>query len=92
MARKSTKMAVVRKLSEIAHEIRVDWFWRPSHPAFPYLRAMGQLETLEDKYGADSACSVVRYFLANAATWTGPTARRVKVELQEMLTAAQNQK
>ena len=92
MVCKSTKVAVVRKLSEIAHEIRVDWLGCAFYSAFPYLRAMSTLETLEDKYGADSACSVVRYFLANAATWKGPTARRVKVELQEMLTAVQNQK
>jgi len=33
----------------------------------------------------DSGDSIVRYFLSNASTWRGETARRVKKELNAML-------
>jgi hypothetical protein len=40
---------------------------------------------LEDTYWADSASSIVAYFLANARGWRGNTARRVKLELNQIL-------
>ena len=43
------------------------------------------LEKITDNYYLDSAESVVRYFLANAGTWRGEVARRIKAELKEML-------
>ena len=76
-----------RSLSVIAAEIRQDW--KPVHyTAKPYLDAMHSLKTMNDKYYADSATSVVAYFLANASTWKGETARRVKKELNKMLKTA----
>lgn len=53
----------------------------------PYVDAMGQLDTLADTYGEDSAESIVRYFLANAEGWRGEHARRLKAELRTMLAA-----
>lgn len=41
--------------------------------------------SLSDHYGSDSAESLIRYFLANAGTWRGETARRVKKELRAIL-------
>lgn len=73
-----------RLLRDIALEIRKDWI-RPYFGAVPYLDAMGSLGSIEDHYYADSARSIVRYFLANASTWRGETARRVKAELKSML-------
>ena len=35
-----------------------------------------------DAYGYDSGDTIVRYFLANAGTWRGETARQVKAELR----------
>lgn len=74
----------VRSLSAIAREISRDW-QKPYFGAVPYLHAMQSLDSIADKYGYDSASSVVRYFLANASTWRGDTARRVKAELKALL-------
>jgi hypothetical protein len=49
------------------------------------LEAMLSLEFITDSYHYDSADSVVRYFLSNASTWRGDTARRVKAELKALL-------
>ena len=73
-----------RPLSTIATDIRTNWP-SPSPCALPYLQAMSQLTNIHEAYGLDSATSVVAYFLANAATWRGPEARRVKAELREIL-------
>lgn len=76
-----------RELHEIAREIERDWGARVSPHARPYLDAMRTLRTLDDNYYADSGDSVVTYFLANAQTWRGEIARRVKAELNAMLHA-----
>jgi hypothetical protein len=72
-----------RPLHVIAHEIRFDWK-KPYFGAIPYLDAMGSLNSIDDMYYADTAKSVVLYFLSNATTWRGETARRVKAELKKM--------
>lgn len=73
-----------RLLRDIAAEIKADWK-KPYFGAVPYLDAMGGLETMQDSFFLDSADSIVRYFLSNASTWRGETARRVKAELKGML-------
>jgi len=72
-----------RTLREIAKEIRQDWA-RVSPYAKPYLDAMGQLGSINDDYYADSAKSVVLYFLSNARSWKGEVAKRIKKELNDM--------
>lgn len=80
-----------RTLQEIARDISRDMHSLKAKPqvsyayAWPYLEAMQQLESLSDMYGCDSAKSVVLYFLANAGTWRGENARRIKAELNQML-------
>ena len=74
----------MRPIYEIAREIRKDWGAKTSAYAKPYLDAMSCLDSINDSYGWDSAKSVVLYFLANAGTWKGETARRIKKELKEM--------
>lgn len=72
-----------RSLREIALEIRKDW--RPvNFAAAPYLAAMASLNSIDESCGMDSAKSIVLYFLSNAASWRGETARRVKAELKEI--------
>lgn len=73
-----------RSISEIAREIENDWA-KPYFGAKPYLDAMFMIHDISDMYYADSADSVVRYFLANANTWRGPKAREIKAELKAML-------
>lgn len=80
MAKKSI---APRTLFEIAEEIKQDWK-SPYFGAVPYLQAMATLRTIDDKYIHDSAYSIVLYFLANASTWRGETARRIKKELKGM--------
>ena len=77
-----------RPLYEIAQEIRKDWKATSKNGiyfgAVPYLDAMSSLDKPTDKYGYDSGKSIILYFLANASTWKGDTAKRVKAELKAM--------
>jgi hypothetical protein len=75
-----------RELWIIAEEIRKDWT-KPYFGAVPYLDAMGDLINVDEAYGADTGKSIVLYFLANAQTWRGETARRVKAELKALVGA-----
>lgn len=78
---------MTRSLATIAREIRNNWT-KPYFGAVPYLDAMHHLDTMRDKYYYDDAQSVVLYFLANAGTWKGEAARRIKAELKTMLKGA----
>lgn len=73
-----------RPLWEIAREIKRDWK-KVYFGAVPYLDAISSLESVTDSYGYDSASGIVRYFLANARTWKGETAKRIKIELKNLL-------
>lgn len=74
---------MTRPLYEIAYEIAADW--KPVYfGAVPYLQAMHALRSIEEDYYDDTGLSIVLYFLANANTWRGPTARRIKNELRVM--------
>lgn len=72
-----------RPLHEIAREIVADWR-KPYFGAAPYIEALLTLDSTQDRYGLDSARSIVAYFLSNATTWRGDTARRVKAELKAL--------
>ena len=69
----------MRPLYKIAQEIRKEWT-NVNYAARPYLDAMWY-----DSYGYDDGKSIVLYFLANAGTWRGEAARRIKAELKEMI-------
>ncbi len=73
----------MRSIKEIAREIAADWE-KVNFAAVPYLDAMHSLDSIDDNYYADSAQSVVAYFLANAGTWRGDNAKRIKAELKKM--------
>ena len=77
-------MNEVRSLQTIANEIWTDWK-KINYGAEPYLNAMATMQSVQDDYGYDSGKSIVRYFLANATTWRGETARRVKKELNVLI-------
>ena len=53
--------------------------------AKPYLEAMRGLYDIKDKYGLDSAKSIVNYFLANSRGWQGDKAKEVKAELKAIV-------
>lgn len=73
-----------RTFEDITADIRADWK-KVYVGAQPYLEAMRELNDIDDMYGLDTGRDIVAYFLANASTWRGPVARRIKAELNEML-------
>jgi hypothetical protein len=77
-------MRQYRPLFTIAEEIRADWK-NVYFGAVPYLDAMSSLTSINQDYGSDDAKSIVLYFLSNATTWRGETARRIKAELKAMV-------
>lgn len=88
-----TKSKVAKKphrpLRVIAAEIKAEidnnqWAKHSAFYASPYLAAMLELNSIQDKYYLDSAREVVLRFLCNAQTWRGETARRIKAELKGM--------
>lgn len=73
-----------RPIYEIASDIRAEWK-NVYFGAAPFLRAMLELDRVDDAYYADSADSIIRYFLANASTFRGQRAREIKAELKAMV-------
>lgn len=76
---------MTRPLHVIAQEINRDWGAKVNYGAKPYLDAMFSLNSVNDKYGWDSGKSIVAYFLSNAGTWRGETAKRIKTELKSLI-------
>lgn len=76
-------MSEIRPIHKIAAEIRQEWK-NVYFGAEPYLLAMSTLSDMSDRYGYESARTIIQYFLANAGGWRGDTARRIKNELREM--------
>ncbi len=77
------KSIIMRSLRVIASEVKADW-QNVNYGAKPYLDAMSQLDSINDKYYQDSAKSIVLYFLSNASGWRGEVAKRVKAELKQL--------
>jgi hypothetical protein len=69
-------------LAHIATIIKRNWK-KPYFAALPYLNAMSQLDTINDRYYAEDAHSIILYFISNAGTWRGPIAKAVKAELKK---------
>jgi hypothetical protein len=76
-----TTTTTPRPIYEIARDIARTWK-KVNFGAVPYLEAMFSLDKITDNYGYDSGVSVVRYFMANANTFRGEDARRIKAELK----------
>ena len=74
-----------RSLDVIALDIRHHWLPNVNYAAEPYLRAMRCLSCPQEMYGMETGRSIVLYFLANAATFRGSDARRIKAELKALL-------
>lgn len=74
----------MRPLYVIAEEIHKDWK-KVNFAAVPYLTAMRTMDNIKEDFGYDSGRYIVLYFLSNASTWRGETARRIKKELNDML-------
>jgi hypothetical protein len=83
-AKANHKNKQMRPLNEIAGEIRRDWK-KVYFGAVPYLEALECMESPQGNFGCDSGREIIMYFLSNATTWKGETARRIKAELKEAL-------
>lgn len=75
-----------RTFQQIARDIKSVWL-NVYFGAVPYLEAMLTLDTSDpnDMYIYDTAGDIVRYFLANAQTFRGADANKLKAELKSML-------
>jgi len=74
----------VRPLYLIARDIKKAWP-KVNYAAKPYLDAMQDLSSINDKYGYDDARSIVLYFLSNAASFRGDEAKALKLELKSIV-------
>jgi len=77
------KKPTVRPLYVIARDIYKIWP-KVNYAAKPYLEAMADLTSIEDKYGYDNARSIVLYFLSNASSFRGDDAKALKLELKSI--------
>ena len=72
-----------RSIRSIALDIRKEWV-KVNYAAKPYLDAMLELNSINDKYYEDSAKSVILYFLSNASSFRGERAKALKAELKAL--------
>ena len=75
-----------RTFQQIAKDIKSTWM-NVYFGAVPYLEALLTLDTTDSAtlYGVETAGDITRYFLANAQTFRGADAKRLKAELKSML-------
>lgn len=75
-----------RTFAEIARDIRMHWK-NVYFGAKPYLDAMSTIHSCDKNhvYICENAYSITCGFLANASTWRGEDARRIKAELKSMI-------
>lgn len=82
----ATLLSQLPKMSINELAVLIEKNWQKSSPyAIPYIEAMHSHNTLKDKFYAETAENIIMYFLCNAATWRGETARLVKSELRRRL-------
>jgi hypothetical protein len=72
-----------RSIRSIALDIRKEWA-KVNYAAKPYLDAMLELNSINDKYGFDNARSIILYFLSNASSFRGERAKALKAELKAL--------
>lgn len=75
-----------RTFQQIAKDIKSTWM-NVYFGAVPYLEALLMLDTTDQEtlYGIEKAGDIARYFLANAQTFRGADARRLKEELKTLI-------
>jgi len=75
----------MRKLSEIAVDVRANWPSITNHAAKSDLVEMASMGFVTEPYYLDrTGHGVVGSFLDNSRGWQGPVARRIKAELRAM--------
>jgi hypothetical protein len=54
-------------------------------------KAMYSLDSINDRYGEDSARVILLYFLSNASLWRGQVAKEVKLKLKKLISKKPHQ-
>ena len=78
-----TNTNTLRPISTIIREIRQTWP-KPYFGAVPYLEALSQCQTADDRYMFETAGDMIPYLLGNMQTFTSkhnPNAKAIKEEL-----------
>ena len=73
-----------RQIYQIAEDIVKDWK-KPHYSAKPYLAVMRRIRTPEQQVVRETGRSIVEYFLENSKSYTGPSAKKLKQELKDLL-------
>jgi hypothetical protein len=73
-----------RSLATIAQEINELWSKQHYGAIMPII-AMENMVTTRDHYRSISGKDAIQLFLANASSWRGDDAKRIKAELKHML-------
>lgn len=75
-----------RTFQQIARDVKSTWM-NVYFGAVPYLEALLTLDTTDPEalYRIETAGDITRYFLANAQTFRGADARRLKEELKTLI-------
>jgi len=68
-----------KTINEIGFLIERSWI-NPFYGAIPYMKAMQRI--VNGAFYQDDEETIILYFLSNARTWKGETAREVKKELK----------
>ena len=76
----------IRTFQQVARDIKSAWL-NVYFGAVPYLEALLQLDTADPGalYINETAKDIALYFLANARTFRGDTAKSLKAELKTMI-------
>lgn len=74
----------MRPIHEIADDITKHW-QKPYFAAVPYISAMRWLFDLNSYYLMEPASHIIRGFLGASVYWRGADAKRIKLELKQML-------
>lgn len=82
-----------RPLSQIAREINKEISGKSwASYAEAYTIPMESLNSINDNYYEDDGETIIVYALANLNSWRGDTARRIKIELNDLLKARKGNK
>jgi hypothetical protein len=69
-------------IADLARIISATWP-KVNYAAKPYLDAMRSIQSIDNSFHADDGKSIVLYFLSNASSYRGETAKMVKAELKK---------
>ena len=82
---KNIERASLGQLAEMIQDDLDDQGKKLFYGAVPYIDALSTMNSMDDRYGVESAQSIVAYTLSNLSTYRGAKARAIKAELKKRL-------